>query len=121
MNIKLFEVRDSMTFIPCFGILMVSEPSTAAMSGPMIESLNAEEFLLHRSGFVFVYPLVMFGRLEGGECQYDPYCWRGRSRTMARAHKFVAENWNDLQSGAVIDVEFIFGERAKPKESESGR
>ena len=120
MQIKLFEVRDRATFIPCFGILMA--PTRTIGAGPFCDrtyrECDAEEFLLSRAGYGFEYPLVLFGRLEDGECQHDPYNWRGSARTMPEAHRHVSLHWNELSSGDVIDVEFILGEKATPKVSE---
>jgi hypothetical protein len=111
MRVKLFEVRDRATFIACFGILMGGE-----------SMLVAEKFLLRRSGFGLEDPLVLFGRLEGGECQYDPYAWSARGgRTVAEAHRYVSEHWDELESGAVIDVEYVLGETAAPKGTERER
>jgi len=114
MQVKLFEVRDRATFIPCFGMLMV----------PSEGSHGEEGFLLRRAGFDFKHPLVMFGRLEsggiGGGCQHDPYSWPVPPRTVAEAHRYVAAHWDELKSGDVIDVEFILEEVAVPKVSEWG-
>jgi hypothetical protein len=116
MQVKLFEVRDSATFIPCFGILMV--PTSETQWGEARDVV--EEYLLRRAGFGFDHPpyLVMFGRLEGRGAEYDPYNWPGSSRTIRQAHIYVTEHWNELKSGAVIDVEFTLGERTEPKVSE---
>jgi len=43
---------------------------------------------------------------------------RSLARTMLEAHRHVAAHWNELQSGDVVDVEFILGETAAPKVSE---
>jgi hypothetical protein len=124
MEIKLFEIRDRMTFIPCFGILMAPSEAKAAPPcghGAALWSQGlAETFLLRRAGFSFDAPLVLFGRLEGGECQYDPYDWRGDTRTMRFAHRYIQANWPKLRSGDVIDIEFILGETKTSKESERG-
>ncbi len=113
VNIKLFEVRDRATAIPCFGILM--EPGYGLLSQ---ESILAEDFLLKRAGYGAGYPLVLFGRLEGDECHYDPYSWRANPRTLRSAHVYISENWATLRSGDVVDVEFILGESKEPKKSE---
>jgi hypothetical protein len=117
MEVKLFEVRDRATFIPCFGILMAPEENIAY--GPEIpeDILQAEEYLLRRGGFSFENPLVTFGRLDGGSSQYDPYSWGG-SRTMTVAHAYITEHWAELRSGSVVDVEFIRGETLSQKLSE---
>lgn len=110
METKLFEVRDAATFIPCFGVLMEVRPRD--------ETSQKEAWLLRRAGFGSVNPLVLFGRLEGGQCQYDVYAWGSSARTMHVAHGYVEEHWNELQSGDVVDVEFILGEKPRAKSSE---
>jgi len=121
MQVKLFEVRDAATFIPCFGILMSPTPN---WSGPVYDygpdgtSNEAETHLLRRAGYGFEYPLVLFGRLEGGETNHDPFNWRGPSRTMPEAHRFITLHWKDLESGTIIDVEYILGETKTSKVSE---
>jgi len=117
MQVKLFEVRDRATAIPCFGILMT--PGRSAPGCPLPDAQEqAEEYLLMRSGYGFEYPLVLFGRLEGGETNHDPFNWRGLSRTMPEAHRFITLHWKDLESGTVIDVEYILGETKTSKVSE---
>jgi hypothetical protein len=37
-------------------------------------------------------------------------------RTYRTAHKYIAENFDTLTSGDVLDIEFILGEVDKPKE-----
>lgn len=62
------------------------------------------------------------GRLECSgvdrNCTYDPYAWGEHIRTFHVAHKYLAEHFEELESGAVIDVEFILGTRETPKQSE---
>lgn len=115
METKLFEVRDAMTFVPCWGILLL--PTKLHVLGIDIEH-SEEKYLLRRAGFGVDHPLVLFGRLEGGESSYDPYSWTGGSRTMRTAHAYVTARWDQLESGDVIDVEFILGERETEKVSE---
>lgn len=98
MEIKLFEVRDIATFIPCIAI----------------ELSGHDGFLARRAGYG--EPCVLFGRLEGGKFTYDPYDWG--DRTTFNAHKFINENWDELETNAVIDVEFILGETGAKKKSE---
>jgi len=120
MEVKLFEVRDRATFIPCFAIRM--KPSDDAPFRVPTEQRNAEVFLLRRAGFDWLNPdydpHVIFGRLEAGECQYDPFAWGSMSRTMQAAHRFIQAHWAELRSGDVVDVEFILNETAQPKVSE---
>lgn len=110
MQIKLFEVRDAGTFIPCIGIAM-NEPAS-----------EAERYLLRRSGYALEQVgdggCVLFGRMDGGEFHYDGYDWPMNPRTMRTAALYIESNWHELQSGDVICVETILGERATPKTSE---
>ena len=48
----------------------------------------------------------------------DPYGWPGGTRTMPVAHKWILENFDRLDDGQVIDVEFILGITDHPKEPE---
>lgn len=104
---KLFEVRDVATFIPCMAV---------RISGAHHDDATQDEWLASRAGYG--EPCVLFGRLDGGEFNYDNYNWPGGTRTMPVAHEYIIEHWTELRSGAVVDVEFILGMRAEPKESE---
>lgn len=48
----------------------------------------------------------------------DPYDW-GQNRSRHFAHKWLIEHFDEIESGAVVDVEFILGETKKPKLSEA--
>jgi hypothetical protein len=114
MEVKLFEVRDRMTFIAVVAVLM--RPSETAIEGP------AEHYLLRRSGYALdeLAPrLVALGRADADGSTpfcYDPFAWR--NRTLCHAHEYIATYWDVLVSGAVIDVEYILGETRVPKMSE---
>ena len=111
MEIKLFEVRDSGTFLPIMCV---------RLSGLANEQ---ERYLLSRSGYGTTpratekYVLAM--RLAGGNGRfsYDPHD-HGPSRTMLVAHKHIINHWDQLTSGDVVCVEHILGERTTPKQSE---
>lgn len=115
MEIKLFEVRDRATTIPMMAVALMHRN-------------EAEAFLLRRSGYATEQigtelpegyeRYVILVKLDGVEAQYDPYSWPGRTRTIPVAHKFIIENWSQLTSGNVVDVEFLLGERPRPKVSE---
>jgi hypothetical protein len=49
---------------------------------------------------------------------YDAYEWPGDVRTFRAAHLYVEEHFDEIEDGAVVDVEFILGETAEPKVSE---
>ena len=113
MDVKLFEVRDSGTFIPVMAIRLTYRDSV-------------ERFLLHRAGYANEQtaphsehqPYIVLWPLIGGHCTYDCFDWPGRARTYPQAHRWLISNWNKVSSGDVIDVEFILGETAAPKPSE---
>jgi hypothetical protein len=105
METKLFELRDSSTFIPIIAIKMSSDHPR-------------EHYLLRRAGYSDTPPpLILVSRLSGGATQYDPYAWNDR-RTFPVAHQYIEEHWDSLETGAVIDVRTILGETATPAESE---
>ena len=85
----------------------------------MISDKPEESYLLGRAGFNLSTPTIMLGNINAGSGQFenDPYDWRD-TRTLRHAHKHISENWDIIQSGDVIDVEFILGETTFRKESE---
>ncbi|MGH9716428.1 MAG: hypothetical protein ACRD4R_06845 [Candidatus Acidiferrales bacterium] len=102
MENKLFEIRDRGTFIPALAVRVG----------------GSDGYLARRAGFASPdHPLVILIHLVGMSCQYDPYQW-GPARTMRVAHDHIEANWANLESGAVIDVQFILRETIKPKKSE---
>lgn len=103
MNTKSFEVRDTATFIPCIATAMCVKGS-----GPI-------NYLKERAGYD-TKPFFLFGKMTGGEFKYDPEGWG--DRTMTTAHKYIAEHWDELEEGAVVDVEFILGETKQKKTPE---
>ena len=106
MNAKLFELRDRETFVPVLAVLMESEQ-------------DQEAWLLRRAGYGPMTNLVLMAGIgtHPDKASYSPYDW-GSSRTRQVAHEYITTNWHNLTSGAVIDVEFILGEKDVPKESE---
>lgn len=112
MITKTFEVRDRSTFIPVLAV-------------KMRPSCERDRYLMGRSGFgtdperQAEYVLVV--KLDGGDGRSacDPYGWPGGARTMKVAHSYILKHFDVLESGALVDVEFIEGERAVPKQSEA--
>lgn len=108
-EIKLLEVRDRGTLMPVMAIR------------PMGTN-DAEHWLWNRSGYggntetQQTYVIIVDMSEPPGVINYDPYSWD--NRTLRTAHRHIAEHWNELASGAVIDVEFILGESQQPKISE---
>lgn len=102
---KLFEVRDRMTFLPVICMRIAASELPAE-----------EQYLARRAGYA--EPLVIMTHLQADHSTavYHGEMWADRTRRIA--HSYIADRWYDLQSGAVIDVEFILGEVTAPKVSE---
>ena len=112
METKLFEIRDRMTFIPVICI--------------KIDPANEQErYLLSSSGYG-VSPEaqrkygVLMARLQELKFEAHPMTHPGAPnvRTMPEAHKYVSKHWEELNTGDVIDVEYITGEVTEPKVSQ---
>lgn len=105
MQAKLFEIRDKGTFVPVVCVLMESDDPQ-------------EKFLLGRAGYGRGYNLVWLAGLAGHpeRATYNPFEWGDRTRAVA--HQYITDHWATLVSGAVVDVEYILGERETPKQSE---
>jgi len=97
MKIKLLEIRDRATFLPCFAMQTTADN-------------ERQRHLLRRAGYGPGQPLIIFGYLDAshGKCFYDPYDWD--DRTMKQAHNYIVNHFDELKDGDVIDVEFILGE-----------
>ncbi len=104
MKTIMLELRDKATFIP----IMCTEVSSGS------SDFHQENWLLKRAGFgERCIQLTSFMRKQSN---YDPYEWG--DRTYAVAHEYITKNWDDIEHGDVIDVEFILGESEKKKISE---
>jgi len=113
--LKYFEVRDSMTFIP----VVAFRPSAGAISQGMSDQVRRiVEHGLSRSGWSRGASSVIVCRLDRVSAHSDQFEW-GNNSTLYTAHRFIADNWDDLVTGAVIDVEFILGEKSTVKVSEA--
>ena len=110
MEAKTFEVRDAATFIPILAVRL----------NPANEK---DRYLLARAGFGRTPQsqgeYVQLIRINGGsgESSCDSNIWG--NRTMRQAHLHIIANWSSLESGDVVDVEFILGETTTLKCSES--
>jgi hypothetical protein len=103
-KVKYFEIRDSAT---CISAMAVAPKSQNA----------AERFILGREGYGTGEGYLILTHLGSGETYSDPYKWP-TYRTMRIAHQYLQKNWFNLESGEVIDVEYIEGERTTPKKSD---
>lgn len=111
MEVKTLEIRDCGTFIPVMAINL----------NPREES---ERWLFARAGYGPTPEVqsryVVLVKLTSMECRYEPDDWAGitTARTMPTAHQHIIENWHDLTTGDVIDVEYILEETTVRKDSE---
>ncbi len=111
MQVKMFELRDRGTFIPIMCVRLEC-------------SSEEERYLLARGGWgrtnddfrEHIVFIPMSGDVRSAWS--DPYDHSDVVRTYREAHFYVIKNWDKLKSGDVICVEFILGERSKPKTSE---
>jgi hypothetical protein len=113
MTTKLLEIRDVGTTM-----------STLAIRLDGVKS-EPERWLLARAGFGLEPDdqagSILLLNLTGssGEWSCDPYQWTTtRARTLVVAQRFINEHFDTIESGDVVDVEFILGERAVPKVSD---
>ncbi len=110
MEIKLLEVRDEGTTIPVICIQPVGRNA-------------AEDWMLARSGYSSnrrsQSQYVIMAYLDGAEhfATCDPYDWEN-GRTLREAHNYIIDHWDELESGAVVDIEYILGETRAPKTSD---
>lgn len=100
MTPKFIEIRDRGTFVPSIAF----------------DLTRADHYLADRAGFGDQRCVVLLS-LATYRAHYDPYDWG--DRTYHVAHLWLAEHWDDVASGDVVDVQFILGETAAPKVSES--
>jgi hypothetical protein len=107
METKLFEVRDSCTFIPVLCIKLK-------------QKTEEERYLIRKAGYSLDQVYILYTPLVGiqsKKCTYDQYEWD--DRTHKTAHNYIIENWDKLQSGEVIDVQYILEETKVKKTSQS--
>jgi hypothetical protein len=110
MEAKTFEIRDRGTFIPLLAVKLAP-------------SCEPDRYLLARAGYGVdarrQAEYVVLWPLEGsGAASYDPFKLGGGPRTYPIAGTFIIEHFDELASGAVIDVEFLLQETTSPKRSE---
>jgi hypothetical protein len=100
----MFEIRDRATFIPALAV-------DCGLTG------NPDyDYLLRRAGYGAIR-CIMLTHLGGGRlANCDALDWR--DRTWQAAHTHIAQNWDSLSDGDVIDVQYILGETEKQKQSE---
>src|SRR5690348_9121417 len=104
MKTKTFEIRDRGTFMPMIAVKLTSD------------DCEADRYLLRRSGLNHQdsYQILFFD-LNKGYGYLDKYNWPGSPmvRTLFVAHEYIEKHFDELETGSVIDVEFILGETKK--------
>lgn len=100
-EIKLIEIRDRSTCIPA-----------------AIFRLDCSDWLAQRAGWhkdnnSNCYLVDLLGRRRA---EYDPYAWG--DRTFHNVLKWCKNNFDSIENGQVVDVEYILGETDQPKTSE---
>ncbi len=105
-EIKYFEVRDRMTTVSAMCVQMD------------LKRLADRDYKIARhAGYSADINCILFHPMHENKINYDQYEWGG-ARTYVVAHNYIIENWDTLKSGDIVDVEFILGERDKPKETD---
>lgn len=126
-KMKYLEVRDRATFIPVVAFVphevLFGAASQFALSEPW--RVRSVEYGIGRVGFPTtrverpgVDPVVVV-RLDNVAAESDSEGWQSSARTMREAHRFIEENYDDLRTGDVVDVEFALGETTKKKTPEA--
>ena len=101
---KFLEIRDSGT---CISVLAIQ----------MHAFNNIETKFLDRCGYPENGRGVVLMHLSTQEASSDPYEHSG-ARTLAVAHEYIIERFDELKDGDVVDVRVILGEQEKPAEPE---
>lgn len=109
MEAKLFEVRARATLIPVIAI--------------KLKPINSQEnWLLGHEGFGLSVETqstyVMLGRLDGAPSPFTYNVGDHPEEELRIAHSYIAEHFDELPSGAVIDTDYIRGRTATPVESD---
>lgn len=112
METKIFEILDRSTYIPVMGVRLQINGDTNAAEHELLRHAGYGEDDLRKGTF------VVLSTLSGGvgRAVCDPYDWG--CHTLTAAHAYIAEHWNDLRTGDVVDAEFARGESTAPKTSQ---
>jgi hypothetical protein len=109
MTTKVVEIRDRATRISAVAIRLdpadEAERATFGLSG---YGTTAED----QAGYIILL------RIDPVAAHADKYDWSQSARTMQVAHDHIERHFNGIESGDVIDVEFILGESHQVKRAE---
>lgn len=124
---KAFQVRDAGTNIS----IVAFKAKVRAVGN--LSSEEAETKILARAGFHgSATSEIVVVKLSDDQVRYDPFGWPAHGRTMKAAHMALSERehpdfirerfracaFDQLESGSVIDVEWLLGETNVIKEFE---
>jgi len=113
LEAKLLEIRDIGTYIPVLAVKL------APWDKASVREAGIDAYHLKQTGYGPDGGLVLLVRLDGPRAEHDPFKWGfWWDRSMREAHKYIEENFSSLEYGAVVDVEYILGETARPRESQ---
>ena len=105
MKSKMFEVRDAGT---CMTVIAIKT-----------EGENEKERAHFRRGGWGENSIILMKTNGEVVANYDAFEWRNRNnRTLFNAHRYIEENFDNLNNFDVIDVQYILGETESPKQSE---
>ncbi len=102
MLIKLVELRDRGTCVPALALRMFA-------------SDDIQRRFFERCGYPSPHycqglTAVILMHLGDQRANSDPYGWD--DRTMAVAHEYLLEHWDEVLDGGVLDVRVLLGETA---------
>jgi hypothetical protein len=95
--VKLFQIRDVATCIEVFAYSPRWHPDSYAANAILSKGADPEN----------LSKMVIVGRFSDGESHRGFMDWH--TRTMQVAHKHINDNFENLPTGSVIDVEFLLG------------
>ena len=106
-NIKYFELRDAMTFIPVVCIRVAPR-----------ELSGVEAYLAQRAGIAPTQEFVYMLELTNDRIFWNPSRWGDDRDTRFICHMHILHHWEELSSGDVIDAEYILGLQPFPRTPE---
>lgn len=108
---KLLEIRDTGTLIP---VLAVRLCASCEAERWMLAHCGYGGTVAEQSQYIAVWPLA------GGRqvCTTDFFGHTVAGRTMVVAHDYINRHFDELESGAVVDVQFILGATPAPAKSD---
>lgn len=105
---KMIEIRDSMTCI-------------AALAIQMFPTDDVEKRFMNRCGFPKDGSSIILMSLYDQKATNDPFEWESLGkgqRTFQTAHHWILRHFTEIQSGDVVDVQYILDETTAPKTPE---